>query len=165
MGAATVIVYHAIGRYPRGAEQDALYVMRVEDEEIVASLRFGMEGIETPSWSPDGRRLVFTGLESGVSDLYVINRDGSGLERLTSDRYAQRDPVWSPDGSRIAFTTDFGAGTDFDARRSWHDANRIRIHTSDRVAEESDFDFTGRIRRKESIDSLPPSPLREWSGW
>ena len=26
MGAATVIVYHAIGRYPRGAEQDALYV-------------------------------------------------------------------------------------------------------------------------------------------
>ena len=26
MGAATVIVYHAIGQYPRGAEQDALYV-------------------------------------------------------------------------------------------------------------------------------------------
>ena len=94
-------------------EQDAIYVMRVEDEDIVASLRFGMEGIETPSWSPDGRRLVFTGLEGGVSDLYVINRDGSGLERLTKDRYAQRDPVWSPDGSRIAFTTDFGAGTDF----------------------------------------------------
>ncbi|CAN5806112.1 hypothetical protein BH20GEM1_BH20GEM1_19370 [soil metagenome] len=106
------------GRYlafsSKVGEQDAIYIMRVEDEEIVESLRFGMEGIETPSWSPDGRKLVFTGLEGGVSDLYVINRDGSGLERLTNDRYAQRDPVWSPDGSRIAFTTDFGAGTDFE---------------------------------------------------
>ena len=95
-------------------EQDAIYIMRVRDENVVASLRFGMEGVETPSWSPDGLRLVFTGLEGGVSDLYVINRDGSGLERLTNDRFAQRDPVWSPDGSRIAFTTDFGAGTDFE---------------------------------------------------
>lgn len=95
-------------------EQDAIYIMRIDDEDIVASLRFGMEGIETPSWSPDGRRLVFTGLAGGVSDLYVINKDGSGLQRLTNDRYAQRDPVWSPDGSRIAFTTDFGAGTDFE---------------------------------------------------
>ena len=95
-------------------EQDAIYVMRVRDEDIVESLRFGMEGIETPSWSPDGRRLVFTGLEGGVSDLYVIDRDGRNLERLTDDRFAQRDPVWSPDGSRIAFTTDFGADTDFD---------------------------------------------------
>jgi Tol biopolymer transport system component len=106
------------GRYlafsSKVGEQDAIYIMRVEDEEIVESLRFGMEGIETPSWSPDGRKLVFTGLEGGVSDLYVINRDGSGLQRLTNDRYAQRDPVWSPDGSRIAFTTDFGAGTDFE---------------------------------------------------
>lgn len=95
-------------------EQDAIYIMRVRDEDIVESLRFGMEGVETPSWSPDGRRLVFTGLEGGVSDLFVINRDGTGLVRLTNDRYAQRDPVWSPDGSRIAFTTDFGPGTDFD---------------------------------------------------
>ncbi|HEY7472541.1 MAG TPA: DPP IV N-terminal domain-containing protein [Gemmatimonadota bacterium] len=95
-------------------EQDAIYIMRVGDEDIVASLRFGMEGIETPSWSPDGRRLVFTGLEGGVSDLWVIDRDGTHLERLTNDRYAQRDPVWSPDGSRIAFTTDFGSGTDFE---------------------------------------------------
>jgi Tol biopolymer transport system component len=95
-------------------EQDAIYIMRVRNEKVVASLRFGMEGIETPSWSPDGSRLVFTGLEGGVSDLYVIDRDGTGLKRLTNDRYAQRDPVWSPDGKRIAFTTDFGAGTDFD---------------------------------------------------
>lgn len=106
------------GRYlafsSKAGEQDALYIMRVKDEKIVESHRFDLEGIETPSWSPDGRRLVFTGLRGGVSDLYVVDRDGSNFERLTDDRFAQRDPVWSPDGSRIAYTTEFGPGTDFD---------------------------------------------------
>ena len=106
------------GRYlafsSKAGERDALYIMDVEDEDIVDAHRFDLDGIETPSWSPDGRRLVFTGQKAGTSDLYVVNRDGSGLDRLTNDRYAQRDPVWSPDGKRIAFTTEFGPGTDFD---------------------------------------------------
>jgi Tol biopolymer transport system component len=95
-------------------EQDALYIMRVDNENIVASHRFNLDGIETPSWSPDGQELVFTGQKGGTSDLYIVRRDGTDLRRLTNDRYAQRDPVWSPDGNRIAFTTEFGEGTDFD---------------------------------------------------
>lgn len=95
-------------------EQDALYIMEVDDEDIVASHRFDLEGIETPSWSPDGRRVVFTGLDGGVSDLYVVDRDGKNFEKLTDDQFAQRDPVWSPDGTKIAYTTEFGPGTDFD---------------------------------------------------
>jgi Tol biopolymer transport system component len=106
------------GRYlafsSKVGEQDALYIMEIDGEDIVGEHRFDLEGIETPSWSPDGRQLVFTGLDGGVSDLFVVNRDGTGFRRLTDDRYAQRDPVWSPDGRQIAFTTEFGPGTDFD---------------------------------------------------
>ena len=41
-----------------------------------------------------------------VTDLYIINVDGSGLTNLTSDLDDDiRDAVWSPDGSRIAFST------------------------------------------------------------
>ena len=66
-----------------------------------------------PAWSPDGQRLVFTGYDGGLSDLFIVNINGSGLTRLTHDKYADLNPVWSPDGKAIAFATDRGPGTDF----------------------------------------------------
>jgi Tol biopolymer transport system component len=53
-----------------------------------------------PVWSPDGRRLLFLGLE----DLYVMNADGSGRARLVEGRPEVGSARWSPDGSMIAFT-------------------------------------------------------------
>ena len=38
-----------------------------------------------------------------MSDL--INRDGSGLTKITSDARANFYPTWSPDGSRLAFSS------------------------------------------------------------
>jgi len=59
-----------------------------------------------PSWSPDGSRIVFSRREGDgdVSQvgLYVVNRDGSGLTRLT--RRDDDSPSWSPGGNTIAYT-------------------------------------------------------------
>jgi TolB protein len=37
------------------------------------------------------------------TDIYVMNADGSGITRLTTDPAAEWNPVWSPDGTQIAF--------------------------------------------------------------
>jgi serine/threonine protein kinase/sugar lactone lactonase YvrE len=39
-------------------------------------------------------------------EIYLINADGSGLERLTNSPGADEGPAWSPDGSQIAFQSD-----------------------------------------------------------
>ena len=43
----------------------------------------GLVLFSQPSWSPDGERLLFSGTGSGVDEIYVINRDGSGLTQIT----------------------------------------------------------------------------------
>jgi len=64
-----------------------------------------------PAWSPDGTRLAFTcEVDSGNSDICVINANGTGFTRLTSDPGQDAGPAWKPDGSRIAFATTRYAG-------------------------------------------------------
>ena len=61
-----------------------------------------------PSWSPDGRRLVF----KGGRRLFVVPAAGGEPVALTGPGYYSNFPEWSPDGRRILFTSNRGG--DFD---------------------------------------------------
>src|SRR5881409_967573 len=105
------------GRYfaiaAKHKDKDDLVLLDVKKDEEVRRIRVPLNGLTTPAWSPDGKQIVFTGYDGGLSDLFVVNADGSDLRRLTNDKYADLQPAWSPDGKTIAFATDRGPGTDF----------------------------------------------------
>lgn len=56
-------------------------------------------------WSRDGTRLAFTSIRDGNIEMYVMNDDGSGVQRLTNDPAEDWVGDWSPDGTRLAFQT------------------------------------------------------------
>jgi TolB protein len=56
-----------------------------------------------PSWSPDGRFLVFESRRHGEPELYIMAVDGSRERRLTTNSFSDTHPAWSPDGEWILF--------------------------------------------------------------
>jgi serine/threonine protein kinase len=57
-----------------------------------------------PAWSPDGRQIAFSrqalGADSGSSDLWLMNADGTSPRRVT-EMVGAGAPVWMPDGKSI----------------------------------------------------------------
>jgi TolB protein len=83
-----------------GMSNPFIYVMNADG----TNLRRLTAGF-SPSWSPDGTRIVFVHYESGGAEgLYVMNDDGSGVTQLTDGPEADHGPRWSPDGQAIAFS-------------------------------------------------------------
>ena len=93
--------------------RDVIVIVDVARNKEIKRIDVKLSGITTPSWSPNGQQLVFTGYVGGLSDLFVVSRDGDNLRRLTEDKFADLHPVWSPDGRSIAFATDRGGVTSF----------------------------------------------------
>jgi Tol biopolymer transport system component len=63
-------------------------------------------GDRLPTWNPDGEKIAFVSDKDHPgkldSDLYIMNADGTGLQRLTESGDASI-PAWSPGGEKIAF--------------------------------------------------------------
>lgn len=55
------------------------------------------------AFSPDGRRIVYVDKSTGNGDIYVMARNGSGKQRVTTHAAADDQPVFSSDGKTIAF--------------------------------------------------------------
>lgn len=82
--------------------------------EIIASAN---SAAITPSWSPDGKHVVFATVVNGAkqpgdkrppqSDVWMSALDGTGRTNLTQSRFSNLQPKWASDGS-IYFVSNRG---------------------------------------------------------
>jgi TolB protein len=56
-----------------------------------------------PAWSPDGRQIHFNSTRDGQNALYVMNRDGGGVRRITNDSWDNVDGSWALGGLAIIY--------------------------------------------------------------
>jgi Tol biopolymer transport system component len=88
--------------------QDDIYIAKNDGSEI-RQLTNDIYRNRAPSWSADGKSIVFYSNREGKYDVWRINFDGSGLEQLTD--LTERNPWFPylfPDGNQLAYTNSQG---------------------------------------------------------
>jgi Tol biopolymer transport system component len=93
-------------------EQYEIYTMDLIDGNISQLTKNGFADI-APSWSPDGKKIVYSSNVNGNYALFSMNADGSAQTQIhLAKGVDETQPVWSPDGTKIAYQSNaFG---DFD---------------------------------------------------
>jgi len=86
-----------------GGDAD-IYLVRPDGTRLTRLTEYG-GWEESPSWSPDGKKIAYARYAKGSTEgaeasVWVMSADGSGERRLTSRGCA--GPSWSPDGTMIA---------------------------------------------------------------
>jgi WD40 repeat protein len=62
----------------------SLWTADVETEQYRELVSSGGKACWSPAWLPDGSGIVFVSNRSGWNDIWLVNRDGSGLRQLTT---------------------------------------------------------------------------------
>jgi Tol biopolymer transport system component len=88
-----------------------LYVINTDGSALVQLTNTPTINEDAPIWSPDGQKIVFSANEQqeqgiGQRDIFIMNRDGTNVLRVTTHAESDFDPSWSPDGKQIVFVSD-----------------------------------------------------------
>ena len=94
------------------------------------------------AFSPDGNKVLFLSNRDGNFEIYRINFDGTGIQRLTNVAGFDEYPVYSPDGARIAFTSDRDGNVEIYTMNA-DGSNQLRLTKNAGVDDEPTFSADG----------------------
>jgi Tol biopolymer transport system component len=87
-----------------------IYIMNADGSGVRRLTTTGVAGVHgnsSPAWSPGGDRIAYqtTRNPGAFFDVHVINVDGTGDVRITSNEAEESLPAWSPKGDKIAYNS------------------------------------------------------------
>ena len=112
------------GRFPSLSPDGAQAAYAKDDGLYLANLTSGENHHipnttaqdDSPHWSPDGNQIAFMrsddrtdAFHQHISNLYIINPDGTELHRVTNERIREQLIGWSPDGTGLYYDVTDGS--------------------------------------------------------
>jgi Tol biopolymer transport system component len=92
--------------FVRTEKDRSLVVEDVISRRIVQRVELNdVDAPESPDFSPDGRKVAFSAMRGGVTDVFVLDLDSRAITNVTKDGLADYAPTWTPDGRALIVTT------------------------------------------------------------
>ncbi len=87
-------------------QRDFLYLFDLQKKKL-HRVKVPFDQLRSPVFSPvEDDRLVCVGMDNGTNDLYIIDRKGKIINRLSNTPQDEKDPVYSPDGLKIYYSAE-----------------------------------------------------------
>lgn len=86
----------------------SLLIFDVLRRKLDRLIEMEVEQQNSPSWSPDGRTVTFSGNLDGRFDIFLYDLESGDLRNLTDDETYDGAPVFSPDGRSIVYSATVG---------------------------------------------------------
>lgn len=83
-----------------------------EDSPQILQLTFGLGDDLQPSFSPDGRNIVFVSSRGGNQEIYLMHADGLQQQRLTNNHLREDVPTFTAGGEAILYSAHDGQSFD-----------------------------------------------------
>ncbi len=94
---------------PRGEGQLDLWLVHINTGGIDRRVTSMAGNDYDAAWSPVNNWISFVSEMTGRGDIYILNLDGSAMERVTvNTEDFDKHPTWSPDATKLAFWSDRG---------------------------------------------------------
>jgi WD40-like Beta Propeller Repeat len=100
----------AFSAWRRGGYRDILRVDVATRRVVEVTRDRAMDG--SPTYSPDGRWLLFHSDRTGISNIYAVDRESGALWQVSDELGNAYEPAVSRDGSRLAYRVNGPAGYD-----------------------------------------------------
>ncbi len=174
-----------IAYFARREKDRVLVLQNVLTRQIEVRIPMTMvDDPESPTVSPDGRTVVFAGLQNAVGDLFRVDLETKDVVNLTKDGFADSGPTFTPDGqsliymSRISgneklFRLDLASGRKTQITFGTHDDGQAKFLDADTIvfastATDPTQPITPEVARNGNIYNLwalnlKTGELRQWT--